>query len=54
MIIDREDQVTEAVLSETGRIENARTRELIRALIGHLHAFAREVRLTEGGSSTRP
>lgn len=47
MIIDREDQVTEAVLSATQRIEDARTRELIRALIRHLHAFAREVRLTE-------
>ena len=47
MIIDREDQVTESVLSETARIEDARTQELIRALIKHLHAFAREVRLTE-------
>ena len=47
MIIDREDQVTQAVLAETVRIEDARTQELIRALIRHLHAFAREVRLTE-------
>jgi len=47
MIIDREDQVTEAVLGETRRIEDARTKELITALIRHLHAFAREVRLTE-------
>lgn len=47
MIIDHEAQVTAAVLNETTRIEDARARELIRALIGHLHAFAREVRLTE-------
>ena len=42
MIIEREDQVTEAVLHETARIEDARTQELIRALIRHLHAFARK------------
>ena len=47
MIIEREDQVTEAVLSETRRIEDPRTREILQALIRHLHSFAREVRLTE-------
>jgi protocatechuate 3,4-dioxygenase beta subunit len=47
MIIDREDQVTDAVLSETQRIEDPRTRELLQSLIRHLHGFAREVRLTE-------
>jgi protocatechuate 3,4-dioxygenase beta subunit len=47
MIIDREDQVTEAVLAETERVEDPRTKEILRALIRHLHGFAREVRLTE-------
>jgi protocatechuate 3,4-dioxygenase beta subunit len=47
MIIDREDQVTDAVLSETQRIDDPRTKELLQSLIRHLHGFAREVRLTE-------
>jgi catechol 1,2-dioxygenase len=47
MIIEREEQVTEAVLRETGQVAEARTREILQALIRHLHAFAREVRLTE-------
>src|SRR3984885_15080549 len=47
MIIDREDQVTEAVLNETRRIDDPRTKELVQSLIRPLHGFAREVRLTE-------
>jgi catechol 1,2-dioxygenase len=47
MIIEREEQVTEAVLSETGEVADPRTRQLLQALVRHLHAFAREVRLTE-------
>jgi catechol 1,2-dioxygenase len=47
MIIDREDQVTDAVLSETQRIDDPRTREILQSLIRHLHGFATEVRLTE-------
>jgi len=47
MIIEREDQVTEAVLSETRRIVDPRLRQIIQSLIRHLHGFAREVRLTE-------
>lgn len=47
MIIDREDQVTEAVLDETKGVEDSRVRELLQSLIRHLHGFAREVRLTE-------
>jgi len=47
MIIEREEQVTEAVLSETREVADPRTRQLLQALIRHLHAFAREVRLTE-------
>ena len=47
MIIEREEQVTEAVLSETGQVADPRTRQVLQSLIRHLHAFAREVRLTE-------
>jgi catechol 1,2-dioxygenase len=47
MIIDREEQVTEAVLRETERVDDPRTKEILQALIRHLHGFAREVRLTE-------
>jgi len=47
MIIESEEQVTEAVLKETARIEDARSRQIIGSLIRHLHAFVREVGLTE-------
>jgi protocatechuate 3,4-dioxygenase beta subunit len=47
MIIEREEQVTDAVLSETRQVAEPRTRQILQALIRHLHAFAREVRLTE-------
>jgi protocatechuate 3,4-dioxygenase beta subunit len=47
MIIEREEQVTEAVLSETRQIADPRTQEIVQSLIRHLHSFAREVRLTE-------
>lgn len=44
MIIRRQEDVTEAVLAEMHR---TRTRELLSALVKHLHAFVRETRLTE-------
>src|SRR5215475_8994195 len=47
MIIERADQLTEAVLHETRQVEDPRTRQLLQSLIRHLHSFAREVRLTE-------
>ena len=47
MIIRSEKDVTEAVLAEMHRTPNARTRELLSALVRHLHAFIREVQLTE-------
>ena len=47
MIIDGLDQVTQAVLSSMGQISDARVREILSAFVRHLHAFAREVRLTE-------
>lgn len=47
MIIRSESDVTEAVLGEMHRTPNARTKELLSALVKHLHAFVRETRLTE-------
>jgi protocatechuate 3,4-dioxygenase beta subunit len=47
MIVKDELQLTEAVLAETGRADDPRFREIMQALIRHLHDFAREVRLTE-------
>ncbi len=47
MIIENEKDVTEAVLSEVARARNPRFREIMSALVRHLHDFAREVKLTE-------
>src|SRR5678816_4410012 len=47
MIVENQNQVTEAVLAELERVENPRTREIISAAVRHLHDFAREVKLTE-------
>ena len=47
MIVKDERQLTEAVLAETERAEGPRFREIVQALVRHLHDFAREVRLTE-------
>ena len=47
MIIRDEAQLTEAVLAEAQKTSDPRLRELLTAFIRHLHAFAREVRLTE-------
>ena len=47
MIIENQNQVTEAVLAEIQRIENPRLREIASAAVRHLHAFAREVKLSE-------
>jgi catechol 1,2-dioxygenase len=47
MIIENQQQITEAVLSEIQRINDPRLREIISAAVRHLHAFAREVKLTE-------
>ena len=47
MIIDGPDSVTDAVLSEIARAPNPRFREVMTALVRHLHAFIREARLTE-------
>lgn len=47
MIIRDEHQLTEAVLSETERTADPRLKEILQALVRHLHGFASEVRLTE-------
>ena len=47
MIIENEQQLTQAVLDETRGTEDPRLKEILQALVTHLHAFAREVRLTE-------
>ena len=47
MIIDRQEDVTTAVLSELARAPDARFWEIMSAFVRHLHDFAREVRLTE-------
>jgi len=47
MMIRKQDDVTEAVLAEMHRTPDARTKELLSALVKHLHAFVKETRLTE-------
>ena len=47
MIASHPDDITAAVLAEAERTPDARQRQLLLAAVRHLHAFAREVRLTE-------
>ncbi len=47
MIIGKQEDVTRAVLDELDRARDARFKEIMGAAVRHLHAFAREVRLTE-------
>lgn len=47
MIIKSQADVTPAVLDAYSKIDDPRLREIIAALVKHLHAFAREVHLTE-------
>lgn len=47
MIIERLDDLTPSVLAVMERTEDARLREIMVALAKHLHAFVREVRLSE-------
>ena len=41
------DELTQAVLAELARIADLRLRRIMAAAVQHLHAFARQVRLTE-------
>ncbi|WP_260695729.1 dioxygenase [Streptomyces sp. IB201691-2A2] len=54
MIIQDEHQLTVAVLAETERADDPRVKEIIQALVRHLHDFAREVRLNEREFDTAP
>ncbi len=47
MIIENQEDVTTAVLSELQRAEDPQFKEIMSALVRHLHDFAREVELTE-------
>jgi catechol 1,2-dioxygenase len=47
MIVENAVQLTEAVVHEMRNVEDARLREVLEAMVRHLHAFAREVKLTE-------
>jgi protocatechuate 3,4-dioxygenase beta subunit len=47
MIIENQAMVTDAVVEAISRTEDPRLREILLALVRHLHGFVREVRLTE-------
>ncbi len=47
MIIKTQDDVTTAVLADIERADDPRFREIMSAFIRHLHAFVREVHLSE-------
>jgi len=47
MIVENLEQVTKAVIDEMYRTPDPRTKEILESMVRHLHAFAREVRLTE-------
>jgi catechol 1,2-dioxygenase len=47
MIIERQENVTDAVVDAFKNTKNERLREILASLVKHLHGFAREVKLTE-------
>src|SRR5215510_2896386 len=47
MIVSNRDELSEHVLSVMAQTTDPRLREIMIALVRHLHAFVREVRLTE-------
>jgi hydroxyquinol 1,2-dioxygenase len=47
MIIERQEDVTKAVVEAFQNIANPRLREILTSLVRHLHGFARDVHLTE-------
>ena len=47
MIVENAVQLTDAVVHEMRHTEDARVREILESLVRHLHAFARDVKLTE-------
>lgn len=42
-----QDNITQAVIASFAKTQNPRLQEIMTSLVQHLHAFAREVRLTE-------
>jgi len=47
MIIENQAMVTDAVLEAVNRTEDPRLREILLAMVRHLHGFVRDVGLTE-------
>ncbi len=47
MIIEKQQDVTAAVLAEMHRTPDARTKEILESLVRHLHGFVREIKMTE-------
>lgn len=47
MSLIHEDHITQAVIASHAGAEDARLRDVMTSLVQHLHAFAREVRLTD-------
>jgi hydroxyquinol 1,2-dioxygenase len=47
MIVQKQEDLTPAVLAEVARAENPRLRKILSAAVTHLHAFARDAQLTE-------
>ena len=47
VIIDKQEDVTTAVLGELQRASNARFKEIMSAFVRHMHDFSRDVKLTE-------
>ena len=47
MIIERQEDVTPAVLKELERAPNARFKEIVGAFVRHMHDFVRESKITE-------
>src|SRR5690348_12494331 len=47
MIIERQEQVTDAVVQAFQQTANPRVREILTSLVKHLHTFIRDVHLTE-------
>src|SRR3954466_8896921 len=47
MIIERQEDVTPAVLKELERAPDARFKEIMHAFVTHMHGFVRDAKLTE-------
>jgi protocatechuate 3,4-dioxygenase beta subunit len=47
MIIENQAMVTDAVIAAVSRVEDARLREILTALVRHLHGLVRDTSLTE-------